>query len=773
MTNDADGSARIRQAQIAMIGRYTPAILLINAMNAAITWWFVHESAEPFEMAVWLGAISLVSLLIGYSWLSARTRRARPLMSVGAIRSVTLCALVLSGIWAVVPMFWLSGLSEEARFGMGALITGMICAGGLILASVPTAALAFVTVLTFGGLIGMVQIFDAYLVPFDILLLVYCFVILRSVEHVGRNFIHRIAAETNLAERDEIIDLLLAEYDDTSTDWLFETDQTMVIVEHSARFGAAIGIDDRMLVGRSFLNMIHPDSHAALTAKLAKVAPFKGFDVRSADDGQTWWSITAKPVFDTSNQHIGWRGVGCDVTIKKKSERQLEQLAYFDSLTGLPNRTKFREQVEASIVATEQENQTLALLIVDLDQFKMVNDMLGHETGDELLQATAGILTKLAGKDSYCARLGNDEFGIILSEIDQIEHVEHVVRKIINAFQSPIQLKTGPVSICVSIGIVLLPEHGGNPDHLLRNADLALLKAKEIGGSGFVTFDHSLNDIFQNRAALARDLRLTASIEGQLEVWYQPQIDINSRTIAGFEALMRWKHPVRGYIPPSEFIPVAESSGLISDIGRWILKEAILQAQLWLKNTGYDIPVSVNLSVAQLWQSDLVQDVKDMIAESGLPPHLLCLEMTESMFVDYESGHVQRAIRDLKDIGVSLALDDFGTGYSSLSYLNQLPFDKLKIDRAFVTNCVAGKKERDLLQVIINLGKSLGMTVIAEGVETAEELDMLKEMGCPQIQGYFFGKPAPAPLALARAIERVTVMNLPHAPDLVQRAKSA
>jgi len=311
----------------------------------------------------------------------------------------------------------------------------------------------------------------------------------------------------------------------------------------------------------------------------------------------------------------------------------------------------------------------------------------------------------------------------------------------------------------VSIGIVRIPDDGPTSDNLLRNADLALQKAKEIGGSGFAIFNHSMNEIFQDRATLARDLRQAAAIEGQLEVWYQPQIDISKGAVAGFEALMRWKHPVRGYIPPSEFIPIAESSGLISKIGRWILKEAIFQSQLWLKNTGQDVPVAVNLSVAQLWQSDIVAEITELLKDSGLPPHLLCLEMTESLFADYESGRVRKAITELKAIGVTLALDDFGTGYSSLSYLNQLPFDKLKIDRAFVTNSAVGIKERNLLQVIVKLGQGLGMTVIAEGVETADELAILRELGCAQIQGYFFGKPAPAHLALARAIERVTVWN--------------
>ena len=768
-----EGAARIRAAQIAAVVRFTPLMIVINTINAGVIIWFVGHFANPGSITAWVVSLAAAVTSAGHAFYVRQTRTVRPTASVRAIRKSTLHALVLSLIWAAVPILWLSGTTIEARLMVATLITGMICAGGFALATVPTAAFVYVIVITIGSMIGVLQAFDGYVIPFGILLAGYAATVLLSVNGTSKLFIQRFHAEAKLAERGEIIELLLNEFEENTSDWLFQTDPVGTIIDHSARFGVVVDASGQSLVGKSLKELIEPEGFEELLIKLEKMAPFKDLEVRSSANGHSWWSLTAKPIFAKSGKHIGWRGVGSDIDSRKVAEHQLEQLAYFDALTGLANRTKFKERVEESIVQAERTGQPEILMAVDIDQFKMVNDTLGHEAGDELLQVTADILTNIIGISNFAARLGNDEFGIILSDKYLVTHVEDVAHQIINAFQHPIMLQGGHVSICVSIGIVRIPDDGPISDNLLRNADLALQKAKEIGGSGFAIYNHSMNEIFQDRATLARDLRQAAAIEGQLEVWYQPQIDISKGTIAGFEALMRWKHPVRGYIPPSEFIPIAESSGLISKIGQWILKEAIFQSQLWLKNTGQDIPVAVNLSVAQLWQSDIVSEITELLNESGLPPHLLCLEMTESLFADYESGRVRRAITELKAIGVTLALDDFGTGYSSLSYLNQLPFDKLKIDRAFVTNSAVGSKERNLLQVIVNLGQGLGMTVIAEGVETTEELAILRELGCPQIQGYFFGKPAPAHLALARAIERVTVWNTEAPVVIAELAKSA
>lgn len=768
LESDQNGGGRIRAAQIAAMSRFTPFMMIGNSIFTVVVISSVFSFADFWLLGIWAATAISVVALVAYKHFSRRSRSSRQTASVRSIRRATFNAFIIATLWAVVPVVWLSGTSNESRLVLATLLTAIIGAGGFAMATVPSAAVVFVVVVSAGSFIGALDSFHGYAIPIAVLLIVYCTIVLNSVDGTSKLFIQRFHAEAKLVERGEIIELLLNEFEENSSDWLFQTDASGIIVEHSARFAVVAEKERSSLVGLNLTDLLFADDVDVIRTKLAGKTPFKDLDVRSAGAKSSWWSLTAKPEFAKTGEHIGWRGVGSDITSKKTAEQQLEYLAYFDPLTGLANRAKFRESAEKCLADAKKRDETYFLLAVDLDQFKMVNDTLGHEAGDELLQITAKIITSTIGSGNLVARLGNDEFGVILYDCRTVLNAEDIARRIIQAFEPPIRLQTGSVGVCVSIGFIQIPDHGPTPDHLMRNVDLALLKAKEIGGSGFAFFDHSMNDVFQQRAMLSNDLRQAANLDGQLEVWYQPQIDIDLGTIAGFEALMRWNHPIRGYISPSEFIPVAESSGLISSLGHWILKEAILQSKRWHSETGLNAYIAVNISAVQLWQPDIVESISKLLRDADLPPSLLCLEMTESLFVDFESGRVQKVVTDLKSLGVTLALDDFGTGYSSLSYLNQLPFDKLKIDRSFVRNSVTGDKERNLLEVIVKLGHGLGMTVIAEGVETSEELAILRGIGCNHVQGYYFGKPAPANKAFKLASEIV----LQWTPDTHSKTKS-
>ena len=759
LESDQNGGGRIRAAQIAAMSRFTPFMMVGNSIFAVVVISSVFSFADFWFLGAWAATATIIVVSVGYKHFARRSRSARQTASVRSIRRATFNAFIIAVIWAIVPVAWLSGTSNETRLMMATVLTAIIGAGGFAMATVPSAAVVFVVVVTAGSFIGALDSFDGYAIPIAILLVLYSMIVLNSVDGTSKLFIQRFHAEAKLVERGEVIELLLNEFEENSSDWLFQTDAAGVIVEHSARFAVVAEGHGTSLVGIRLTDLILADDKDIISTKLAGKSPFKDLDIRSADTKFSWWSLTAKPVFTKTGEHTGWRGVGSDVTSKKTAEQRLEYLAYFDPLTGLANRAKFRECAESSLSEAKIRNKNYYLLVIDLDQFKLVNDTLGHEAGDELLQITAQMLTSTIGTGNLVARLGNDEFGVILYDCGIAFKAENIAKRIIAAFEPPIKLQTGNVGVCVSIGIIQIPDDGPTSDHLMRNVDLALLKAKEIGGSGFAFFDQSMNDVFQQRAMLSNDLRQAANIDGQLEVWYQPQIDIASGTIAGFEALMRWKHPTHGYISPSEFIPIAESSGLIFSLGQWIMKEAIVQSKLWNTATGLNAYIAVNISAVQLWQSDIVTSISELLTEADLPPSLLCLEMTESLFVDFESGRVQKVVADLKALGVRLALDDFGTGYSSLSYLNQLPFDKLKIDKSFVRNSIAGEKERNLLDVIVKLGQGLGMDVIAEGVETSEELEILRAIGCKLVQGYIFGKPAPPDEALTVAMDKMIEWN--------------
>jgi diguanylate cyclase (GGDEF)-like protein len=477
--------------------------------------------------------------------------------------------------------------------------------------------------------------------------------------------------------------------------------------------------------------------------------------IRKATGSVGDFVVTSKPMIDADNQIVGFLGTIQDISERKSAERALENLAYYDPLTGLANRALFQRKVNdvlSNCIATGTQS---ALLFLDLDRFKEVNDALGHDSGDELLAAVARLVTYRLGADHFIGRLGGDEFAIILMAATDRQAVERVAGELISTLSRPIGLKQGEVSIGASIGIAMIPFDGSNLLDIQRNADLALYRAKEDGRGRFKFFEANMSATIQKKLVLARDLRHAISANTGLAAWYQPQIDLINNRVSGFEALMRWNHPVHGNIPPGEFIPIAESSRLICDLGLWILREATHQAKMWIDSGETAREIAVNVSVAQIWHTDFVRDVATVLQEVKLPPHLLCLELTESLLIDHAEERVRALLTELKRIGVILALDDFGTKYSSLSYLTQLPFDKIKIDRSFMEGIANSERARKLLEGIIALGKGLGMTTVAEGAESFEEIEILKRFGCDIVQGFAFARPSVAAQALtfARSFE--------------------
>ena len=442
-----------------------------------------------------------------------------------------------------------------------------------------------------------------------------------------------------------------------------------------------------------------------------------------------------------------------DVSERAQAKRELERLAYFDPLTGLPNRAMFQARLEQDVALARDTTMASALLLIDLDRFKEVNDTLGHAAGDDLLVKVSQLLRRTVDNDHFIARLGGDEFAVIMSGVAEAETIETVAREIVAVLRRSFQLNNVEVLIGASIGIALMPQHGATGEEVNMNADLALYRAKDDGRGRFKMFEPEMNVAIQHKMALARDLRAAAVANEGLEVWLQPQVHLAGGAVTGFEALMRWTHPVHGSVPPSEFIPIAESSSLICDLGLWILRESVQIAKNWIDAGGVPFEIAVNLSAAQIWQTRIEEDVAAILEESGLPAHLLCLELTETMLADHAEGRVRATLQALKGLGVRLALDDFGTGYSSLGYLIQLPFDKLKIDRIFVAEAAMSEKGRHVLEGIIALGHGLGMSVVAEGVETQAELEQLARFGCNEIQGYLVARPQPAPAALAFALQ--------------------
>jgi diguanylate cyclase (GGDEF)-like protein len=445
---------------------------------------------------------------------------------------------------------------------------------------------------------------------------------------------------------------------------------------------------------------------------------------------------------------IGFTGTIQDISERKSAEDQLERLAYYDPLTGLANRALFHREIAELLMRSGRHGQQAALLLLDLDGFKEINDTMGHAAGDELLRKVAHLISRALGGGNFLSRIGGDEFAILLSQGGRAE-AERIARAIIEAIACPIDINRGDIHIGTSIGIAIMPHDGANLNEVLRSADLALYRAKEDGRGCFKFFAPDMSAAVQHKMALSRDLRHALTESAGLDVHYQPQIELSTRKVISYEALVRWTHPCFGNVPPAEFIPIAESSNLICDLGLWVLRRAARQAKAWLDQGEPARQVAVNVSAAQIWHTDFAADVMQVLKETGLPPQLLCLELTESLLADHAEGRVRTVLIELKRLGVKLALDDFGTGYSSFGYLTQLPFDTLKIDRVFIKGIAHSDRARQLLQGVIALGRGLGMTILMEGVEQAEELDVLAQLDCDVVQGFYFARPTPAADAVA------------------------
>jgi diguanylate cyclase (GGDEF)-like protein/PAS domain S-box-containing protein len=453
---------------------------------------------------------------------------------------------------------------------------------------------------------------------------------------------------------------------------------------------------------------------------------------------------------------VGIVGTVQDVTERKEAERQLEQLAYSDPLTGLANRALFKRQLATQIESCALQGRGAALLLIDLDRFKEVNDSLGHAAGDELLIRVAAVLRQELGPRAFIARLGGDEFAVLAEGCGTSDAaLTRLADRLIGRLSGPVDLTEGEAFVGATIGIARLPEHGATAEAAVRNADLALYMAKEAGRGRAQLFEPVHAQAVDQRLDLGRHLRHAVEA-GALEAHYQPQVDLKTGRVTGFEALLRWTHPERGPISPAEFIPIAESSGLIVDLGLWVLREACQQGRIWLDAGLPPRSISVNVSPAQIWSVDFETAVSAVLAETGFPAELLCLELTESLFVDHSEQRVSRTLTALSALGVRLALDDFGSGYSSLGYLTRLPFDRLKVDRAFVDGISTAPEKRKLLGGIIALSHGLGMTVVAEGAELPAEADVLGGLDCDLVQGFVFSPPVAAGEAplVAASIER-------------------
>ncbi|EJN21856.1 bifunctional diguanylate cyclase/phosphodiesterase [Pseudomonas sp. GM80] len=524
---------------------------------------------------------------------------------------------------------------------------------------------------------------------------------------------------------------------EAASDWIWEVDRDLSLTYLSARFSEVTGYPQTLWLGLDIGQLLFCDT-TPLELWLRKLAEeSNASDLRCTyrdDSGQPrHCRLSARPIYD-KHSVTGYRGTASDITDEVAAHAQIQHLSMHDALTGLPNRNKLARYLDDALLLKEHA-PALALLMIDLDNFKPINDSLGHPAGDAVLQEVAARLRECTREHDIVARLGGDEFVVVLNGMDSRHEIDKFCTRLIGSLHQPIVFEHHPLYVGASIGIALSRRHGYVPSELIRYADIALYQAKSEGKNTWCYFEAHMSDQIQTRRQMEDDLR-HALQHDEFVLHYQPRYKVDGKQIVSVEALVRWQHPSKGLLGPDLFIPLAEQTDLIVPLGRWVLREACETALAWPE----DILLSVNLSPAQFAASDVVEEVREVLIQTRFPASRLELEITENVMLNDTDGALT-TMNALKELGVRLNMDDFGTGYSSLGYLRAYPFDGIKIDKRFIASISSGTNDRAVVQAIIGLGKAMGLTVTAEGVETEEQLAILGKDQCNEVQGYFMSRP--------------------------------
>lgn len=724
--------SRVAHRQLAENARNARGAAIGNLINAVISsWLFFNTIAPGYIAAFWL----CLAVLVGWRMAIAQRvckARLQPEKLDRLKRQLTANAIGLGCVWGIaVAVMFANGSNDQMIFA-GIIGAGMMSAGAISYRTISSAAMGYVLACMPGAVSGL--LLSASLATLSALGLLLCFigVLIASIRANAKSFVQSCLREQELNASRNTVRLLLHDYTEQGADWLVSVDRAGRIVNPSNRFSAAAQRPKEALDGMPFVDLLEQNEERSELRKRVR----GGYTIRNhivsllIGGERRWWSISGRAMREGN---AVYRGVVTDITAQKRAEEKVSYMAHYDGLTDLPNRFKFNDHLYHAL----RRDGRAAMLFLDLDHFKAVNDTLGHGIGDKLLQSVARRLENIVGKRDMVARLGGDEFAILLTGA-RIKDAETVARRVIEAMTESFSLGDHDVVVGTTIGIAVAPDDAADVETLLRNADLALYAAKGAGRNRAVRYATGMDEAAQQRRLIEMDLR-GALAKQEMRLHYQSLVDTTTGEVTGYEALVRWVHPTRGIVMPTTFIPIAEETGLIVQLGEWVIRQALRDLRNWPEAQS----VSINLSPAQMRSTGLISTIINAIAANGVDPARICFEITETVLMQDSDANIE-TLHKLREIGVQIALDDFGTGYSSLNYLRSFPFSKIKIDRCFIDEIDSRPDCQAIVRSVVGLAQSLGMTTTAEGVERQEQVSELRTQGCSEVQGYLYSKAVPA-----------------------------
>ncbi|HEY0446322.1 MAG TPA: EAL domain-containing protein [Allosphingosinicella sp.] len=743
-----DGNHRLREAhlqngQAEVSALFAPYFAAAGIGSSLLVAWGLFGNVL---LPLLIGWIAVVGAL---HWFTCR--RALDAGSSAGSRSAKLRpqwqpigeAVGLAMIWSSLPTYAFATQTSDVQVVIGGAMGAMIIAA-IALSAVPKAAMAWIATLTAALCVAYYYGSPTLDPKLAVTIIGVAAIAIFGVARLTRWTYGQLQSMAKVRTQAESVRLLLREYEHRGVGWLWQVDSENRVVYISSRMTALLGRSVSQLMGHSLPASLGGNS--ALGRTLLARQPFSNLEMElRTRRGTRWISLAGDPIIDMAGQFQGFRGVGSDITEVRKTQERLTNLANMDVLSGLPNRGRVRQLLGEALSTAQGSNVPCAIMFLDLDGFKPVNDTFGHPKGDAVLKSVAQRLVKEVGDSGHVGRMGGDEFAIVIRDAQGRKTVENLAQRLIDSVAEPYLIDKIEIKIGVSIGCAFGPFDGQSVDDLIQKADLALYQAKNQGRGTCCYFNADMQSVAEHKLKLEQDLA-NAITSNQLRLLYQPLISAADQSLVGFEALIRWHHPTRGIVPPNDFIPLAEETGLIIQLGDWVIEEACRAASTWPEN----ITVAVNISARQLVTRALPATVSNALSRFRVQANRLELEVTETVFLEDSEGSLD-VLKRLRALGVGIALDDFGTGYSSLGYLNKAVFHKLKIDGSFVREAAVNKETVAIIQSIVQLAKSFRMTITAEGVETADDFTRMRDLGCHQIQGYLFGRP----MSYERATELV------------------